>query len=101
MPFCLILLFLAFTISCSSATQEGVRLDFGTFILDVPEGWKAFKVQGIDSYAGGLTNGTDTLEFDYGWYSPQFDIGPFSNGDSISYIYAVDTIEGRIANFIK
>lgn len=44
-------------------------LDFDVFQLTVPQNWRAFSRQGYDSKVGGITNGRDTLGYDYGWYS--------------------------------
>lgn len=44
-------------------------LDFGEFSLAVPSGWDRFYSQGYDSHVGGVTNGIDTLIYDYGAYS--------------------------------
>lgn len=51
---------------------EKNRLDFGKFSLAVPETWRSFSGQGYDSMVGGVTDGQDTLRFDYGWYSYRF-----------------------------
>jgi cytochrome c2 len=65
------------------------RLDFGAFTLKAPPDWKIFEEQGIDSYVGGLTNGTDTLRFDYGWYSHHIE-----NFGDHSRLFAADTLDG-------
>lgn len=46
--------------------------DFNTFTLILPPGWGKLSLQGIDSQVGGITNGRDTLLYDYGWYSYDF-----------------------------
>lgn len=43
--------------------------DFETFTLVLPPNWQEFSLQGIDSQVGGITDGQDTLVYDYGWYS--------------------------------
>jgi hypothetical protein len=85
---------IVFLISCyHSNNTEWHTLDFGTFTLRTPPGWSKFNEQGIDSYVGGLTNGKDSLRFDYGAYSA--DLG---DGDpSSSHLYARDTINGMLA----
>jgi hypothetical protein len=88
----LISILLILTISCKSNTAEWQTLDFGTFKLKTPQGWKEFEQEGIDSYVGGLTNGKDSLYFDYGWYSP--DIG---NEDPKKHLFGQDTINGLVA----
>lgn len=66
------------------------RLDYGEFTLQAPPGWKKFTEQGVDSYVGGLTDGKDSLEFDYGWYSAE--LSP-RDVDS-THLYASDSIDG-------
>lgn len=57
-------------VSCrkDNVTETKV-LDFKEFQLTVPQDWRAFSLQGIDSKVGGVTNGRDSLVYDYGWYS--------------------------------
>jgi hypothetical protein len=66
-------------------------LDFEAFTIKAP-GWRKFELQGIDSYVGGLTNGKDSLTFDYGWYSQHIEINNCSG-----CLYGVDTINGLTA----
>lgn len=66
-----VFLFLLACLGCRSST-ESKRLDFGKFILTVPETWRSFSAQGYDSMVGGVTDGRDTLRYDYGWYSYDF-----------------------------
>jgi hypothetical protein len=66
------------------------RLDFGVFNVKAPPGWKKFQLQGIDSYVGGLSNGKDSLEFDYGWYS--FELT--GREPDSTHLFASDTIDG-------
>lgn len=65
------ILLLTILITCLSCEKEIYKsVDFGSFEITVPQSWKKFKVDGIDSYVGGLTtNEKDTLIFDIGWYS--------------------------------
>jgi len=88
----IISILLILTISCKTNTSEWQTLDFGAFKLKTPHGWKEFEQKGIDSYVGGLTNGKDSLYFDYGWYSP--DIG---DEDPKKHLFGQDTINGLIA----
>ncbi len=66
------------------------RLDYGVFTLQAPPEWKKFTERGVDSYIGGLTDGKDSLEFDYGWYSHE--LSP-RDVDS-THLYASDSIDG-------
>jgi hypothetical protein len=85
----LILIILLFTASCKIKTNEWQTLDFGAFKIKTPQGWKILKEQGIDSYVGGLTNGKDSLWFDYGMYGVDLAIE-----DTIIHKVAKDTING-------
>jgi hypothetical protein len=61
--------------ACRQATNPGWKtIDYGPFKLKAPQEWEQIEFKGIDSYVGGLTNGKDTLTFDYGWYSPDVDL---------------------------
>jgi len=71
-------------------------LDFSVFTVYVPAGWYKIDLQGIDSYVGGLTNGTDSLTFDYGWYS--YDFG---SEDMDKHLFATDTVNGKMATLVK
>ena len=68
---CLTLLLFTF-IACNTfkSPKETQTLDFGYFTLEAPQGWKAVKAKGIDSYVGKIAiDNKDTLNFDLGWYS--------------------------------
>ena len=88
----LISILLILTVSCKTKTADWQTLDFGSFKLKTPSGWNEIERKGIDSYVGELTNGKDTLSFDYGWYSP--DIG---DEDPKKHKFGQDTINGLIA----
>ena len=80
------------TVSCETKTDGWQTLDFGAFKLKTPRGWSSVEAQGYDSYVGGLTNGIDTLSFDYGWYTAEID-----ETDHEKHLYAQDTINGLTA----
>lgn len=64
--------FLFLSMGCGGGRTAADRrvLDFGTFIIETPLGWKKIKEQGRDSYVGKIAmDATDTLHFDLGWYS--------------------------------
>ena len=88
----LLITVLLFAYGCKTQKANWQSIDFGAFKLEAPEHWKKFTVQGIDSYIGGVTNGQDSLWFDYGWYSPQLEM----NSDP-AYNYQQDTINGLVA----
>jgi hypothetical protein len=78
--------------SCKTKRNEWQTLDFGVFKLKTPTNWTIVERQGIDSYVGGLTNGKDSLWFDYGWYSGDID-------DELieTHLFAKDTVNGLFA----
>lgn len=86
---------------CLFANGFGVKsaynkIDFGGFEIIVPEDWNEYKIKGIDSYVGGVTNGKDSLTFDFGWYSYDF---KYEERDK--QVFATDTINGKVALFTK
>jgi len=84
---CLLLL-----VSCTGPQKETWQtLDFGRFQLKAPPDWKMIKLQGIDSYVGGLTNNKDTLTFDYGTYEVDLEEEPGQ------YRIAEDTVNSVMA----
>ncbi|KAA0992436.1 hypothetical protein [Dyadobacter aurulentus] len=52
--------------------SEWKTFDFDIFTLQAPSKWKEFSAQGYDSVVGGVTDGKDTLYYDYGMYSYRF-----------------------------
>jgi hypothetical protein len=95
MPLRLIVIALFLTISCRTTSKGWQTLDFGSFQLKTPPGWSKIRQQGIDSDAGGLTNGKDTLWFDYGWYDMNL-----GDEDTSVYRYAKDTVNGLTATIM-
>jgi hypothetical protein len=45
------------------------KIELQAFSINTPTDFKFIKQQGIDSYVGLIANESDTLTFDYGWYS--------------------------------
>jgi hypothetical protein len=88
----LIPLLFILAVSCKRKTADWQALDLGAFKLKTPPGWVIFKEKGIDSYVGGLTNGKDSLWFDYGWYSAEID-----DDEASKHLYGQDTINGLVA----
>src|SRR5687768_11654867 len=52
--------------------SEWKTFDFDTFTVEAPSDWREFSGQGYDSRVGGITNGKDTLNYDFGMYSYRF-----------------------------
>ena len=67
-------------------------IDLGTFRLETPDTWKDVPGVGYDSQVGQLTNGSDVLAYDYGWYSYRL-----QNETSATHLRTVTTIDGRPA----
>lgn len=88
----LISIIVILTVSCKTKTESWQTLDFKAFKLKTPKGWSIIEAKGYDSYVGGLTNGRDTLTFDYGWYTAEID-----EAGHESHLYAQDTINGLTA----
>src|SRR5689334_12062762 len=84
---CLLALLL---VSCSK--KDTKILDFGKFIIEVPNHWQKVKIKGIDSYVGGIK--IDELD------SAEFDLGPYSsdlNNESQNYEYlTIDKKKGKL-----
>ncbi|MEI6949609.1 cytochrome c [Paraflavisolibacter sp. H34] len=89
MEFRLSLIIVVLIFSCTEKINEWKTLDCGYFKLRAPQEWSIVEKEGIDSYIGGLTNGHDSLWFDYGWYGVDL-----SGEDSISHKIAKDTVNG-------
>lgn len=71
-------------------------IDLGTFRVEVPDTWTNVPDQGIDSQVGRLTNGSDMLGYDYGWYSYRL-----QNETSATHWRTVTTIDGRPALIVR
>ena len=91
----LIIIFIILIASCNTKKSDWQTLDFGAFKLNTPNNWQEFKQKGIDSYVGGLTNGKDSLWFDYGWYSQEI-----GDEDFKKHMFGQDTINGLIATLV-
>ncbi len=72
------------------------KFNFGNFAIELPTDWKKIEFNGIDSYVGGITNGIDSLTFDYGWYSYSL-----NEENKENQLFATDTINGKIAYLTK
>ncbi|MEO0507678.1 MAG: cytochrome c [Bacteroidota bacterium] len=94
MRYFIVIILVPFILGCNNQSER--KEDFGAFHITLPKGWKKFKEKGIDSYVGGITNGEDSLSFDYGWHS--YDL---SHEDGKKQLFATDTINGKIALITK
>lgn len=74
----------------------GDTINFNGFTLKAPSNWYGFKLQGIDSQVGGVTNTVDTLYYDFGWYSDDF-----SNLPATLYTKTSVKINGKTALIVK
>ena len=55
--------------TCSFQDTASHILDFHFFTLRLPKDWYEIEKEGIDSYAGSITNKRETLSFNYVGYS--------------------------------
>lgn len=97
--FGIILLFsisIYFLYGSNSQKSNNNNFNFGDFSIYIPENWEKIEYDGIDSYVGRITNGKDSLTFDYGWYSYDF-----SYEDGEKQLFATDTVNGKIALITK
>lgn len=53
-------------------------IDFGRFSVLTPSNFKYVEQEGIDSFVGLITDGTDSIEFDFGWYSNDLSSGDYN-----------------------
>jgi len=89
-------LFLSSLLLSCSGENEVKTLDFQSFTLEAPTSWDKFEIPGVDAYTGGLTNGSDTLVFEFGSEPYQFqDI----NKDS--HKFSRDTVNGMDAVVVR
>ncbi len=66
----LLLCVLPFSCVEKEPKEEMQILDFGAFTIEAPSSWTKIEAKGIDSYVGQIAIGnSDTLHFDFGWYS--------------------------------
>lgn len=82
---------------CKDAAPQATQvLDLGTFRVEAPANWKAIADQGTDSQVGRLTNGSDVLAYDYGWYSYRL-----QNETSATHLRINTTIDGHPALMVR
>ena len=71
-------------------------IDFNSFTLRTPKGWKKVILQGTDSYYGGIkTNNNDTVYFDLGWYSNSLEV------DSKTHAVSYDMIDNCYTKIVS
>lgn len=61
-----------FLISCEDVFEDNKTVDFDSFQMEVPGSWHAFSEVGYDSNVGGITDGKDSLTYEYGWFAYNF-----------------------------
>ncbi len=101
-----LLLYVAVLSSCNTEENEineqflienPKTLEFGSFSIDVPQNWNGFVQQGIDTYVGGFTNKTDTLYFDFGYFSFGSIDNIQENAETISFeVLKIDGEDAKI-----
>ncbi|MHA7941942.1 hypothetical protein ACJOV8_002575 [Formosa sp. 3Alg 14/1] len=83
-------------ISSLNSKEINSEFNFGAFNIELPSDWKKIEINGIDSYVGGITNGIDSLTFDYSPYSYNFE-----EENKEKQLFAYDTINGKIVMLTK
>lgn len=73
------------------------KIDLGGFKIQTPKDYKFYKMEGIDSYIGGITNQVDTFLFDYGWYSNK--LNKYSNPEIFEI--SLEKIIGKKFKIVK
>lgn len=91
----LILVLTLILVSCEKE-ELSKTLDFQEFTIKVPANWERYSLQGFDSKVGGLKNNKDTLEYDYGWYSYDF-----QKETTETHIRFSTTIDGKPALIVR
>ncbi len=99
----IIISFLALCNNCTDNKREQNKtkttsiqiLDFDAFQIKAPTNWYKIELKGIDSYVGGISDGIDTLVFDYGRYSSNL------SEDFEQQLYSDDTINGKVSVVTK
>jgi hypothetical protein len=81
----------------SSSIDGWHKITLSQFDIEVPSIYYYFKMHGIDSYVGGITNREDTIEFDYGWYSNALS----HYEDKEEYIVSHELINGKKFKIVK
>ncbi len=84
------------TFSCNDAFDESKLIDFDFFAIEVPSNWEKFTLVGYDSKVGGITDGMDSLIYDFGWYS--YDL---SNQSADTHLRTVTSIDGYNALIVQ
>ncbi len=82
--------------SCKDDFKDSKVVDFETFQMDLPANWNQFTQIGYDSRVGGITNGKDTLTYDFGWYSYDF-----RNETTATHTRTETTIDGHDALIVR
>lgn len=81
----------------SSSIEGWHKITLSPFHIEVPTTYYYFKIQGIDSYVGGITNHEDTIEFDYGWYSNE--LSDYENNEEYTVNYEI--VNGKKFKIVK
>ena len=92
-------IFLIFCLALSGCEDEfinGENVDFEVFQMEIPSNWKSFTGVGYDSRVGGITNGKDTLRYDYGWCFYNF-----NNETPATHIRTETAIDGKEALIVQ
>jgi hypothetical protein len=89
-------LFYSYKYYQKSKTAVWHTIDLEVFTVDTPIEYRYLPLQGIDSFVGRITNSSDTLIFDYGWYSDDF-----ASLDTALYTRSEISIAGKKAQLVQ
>jgi hypothetical protein len=88
----LFVFFLLITSCNGKADNEQERGVKNKLSFELPEGWRKREGRGIDSDVGIITNGKDTVNYDYGWHS-----GKIDSEDTGRYLIRIERIGGLVS----
>jgi hypothetical protein len=90
------LLILLFFTYCKPEEVKIIEFDFKVFKLELPNTWRKIERNGIDSFVGELTDGNDSIYFDYGRYSSDF-----KHEDDLTQLFSKEKVNGKKAIITK
>ena len=73
------------------------KINLNHFTIEVPNKYRFVKHKGMDSFVGSITNGLDSIRFDFGWYSNELN----SFVDSTNYIQQNQIINNRKFKIVR
>lgn len=71
-------------------------IQLGAFTIETPKAYRYIRRKGYDSYIGEITNLTDTLYFDYGMYSYNFE-----GETTLEHVFTSELVQGKKAILVR